>query len=511
MYPAHMLSNKDLKKHVGIFYNPMKTKKKITISILLLTIATTINAQTDVDAVRYAGNSITGSARFTAMGGAFGALGGDFSTLSYNPAGIAIYRSSEFIFSPSVFASTTKSNFLGHSTDEQKYNFNIGNTGLIYTKKIGYDETTPGWKSWNFGLGYNRLNNFHTQSFYQGQNLSNSLLDNFAQNSYGTDYQNLDPFYEQLAYYDSLISPDINNQYYGLIPNGKEVQRRSAETEGAIGETVFSFGANYSNKFYLGATLGFKSLRYVQTSNYEEFDPDTSIPNLKSFNFQEDYYTRGSGFDFKFGMIYKATDNLRFGLAVKTPTWYSLHDDYKTSMVSYLDSGITSIYANESPDGAYDYDYTSPFRFIASTAFVFEKDGLICVDYEFTDISDARFNAGGSAFVDVNSLIRDKYKETHTVRLGTEWLYQQLSFRGGYSFTTTPFNNSFKAGSFDFSKNSFSAGIGIKENNLFFDLGYVYTKSLEYYQPYTLSDETVPGVKSEVISSNFVFTFGIKF
>ncbi len=510
MYPPACIKRENFKTHAGFFYPSMKTK---TFSIIILFFAaiTGTQAQTDVDAARYAGGSITGTARFTAMGGAFGALGADFTSLSYNPAGIAIYRSSEFTFSPSVFVSTTKTNFLNHRADEDKYNFNIGNTGLIYTKKVTPDETGEGWKSWNFGLGYNRLSNFHTQNFYQGQNFENSMLDNFAQNSNGLTIDQLDPFYEYLAYNDSLTSPDINNHYYGLIPNGMEIQRRSAESEGATGETVFSFGANYSNRLYLGATLGFISLRYYESSRYEELDPDTAIPYFDSFYFQQDFTTRGTGFDMKFGLIYKVNDNLRLGAAIKTPSWYSMHDDYFNSMVSYLDSGITTVYASESPAGAFDYDYTSPFRFMGSAAFIFQKDGLISADYEYSDLSDARFEAGGSAFADVNNAIRDKYTGTHTVRLGTEWLYHQLSFRGGYSFTTSPLNEKYKAGSYDFSKNSFSGGIGIRENNLFFDLGYVYTKSKEYYQPYTLNDESVPGVKSDVISSNFVFTFGVKF
>ena len=50
------------------------------------------NAQTDIDALRYSQTSIAGTARFTSMAGAFGALGGDFSSLATNPAGVAIYR-----------------------------------------------------------------------------------------------------------------------------------------------------------------------------------------------------------------------------------------------------------------------------------------------------------------------------------------------------------------------------------------------------------------------------------
>ena len=38
-----------------------------------------------------------GTARFMSMGGAFTALGGDISTLSQNPAGIGVFRTSEMM------------------------------------------------------------------------------------------------------------------------------------------------------------------------------------------------------------------------------------------------------------------------------------------------------------------------------------------------------------------------------------------------------------------------------
>ena len=41
-----------------------------------------------------------GTARFSAMAGAYGGLGADFTALSYNPAGIGFYQFSELIFTP---------------------------------------------------------------------------------------------------------------------------------------------------------------------------------------------------------------------------------------------------------------------------------------------------------------------------------------------------------------------------------------------------------------------------
>ena len=489
----------------------MKTKTQSLVSILIVFTILDLNAQTDVDAFRYSDGSITGTARYSAMSGAFGALGGDFTTLSYNPAGIAIYRTSEFSFTPSIYAGSNTSNFLGQSNKEIKYNFNIGNTGLIFTRKLSNDENSPGWKSWNFGIGYNRLNNFHNRSFYEGVNPSNSLLDHFAETATGTIPDNLDDYYESLAYNAYLINPDASNNYNGVIPAGQEIQRKTTETRGTIGETVFTFGGIYSNKFYFGGTLGFKNLRYVDYTSYEEQDPDTLIPYFNRFNFQQDLTTTGSGFDMKFGMIYKANDIVRLGMAFETPTWYTMHDEYKNSMIGYLDTGVAKFYSAESPDGSFDYDLNTPFKAMGSIAIIFGASGLLSADYEFSDYSDARFSATGSSFSSVNSSITRKYSEIHSLRIGTEWLYENISFRGGAAFSSSPLNEIYKAGSSDFSKKSFSGGIGFRENNVFLDFGYVYTMSDQFYQPYTLSFEKVPGVKSRVIGNNFLMTLKVKF
>lgn len=61
-------------------------------------LATGAFAQSAIDAYRFSQPDLRGTARFMGMGGAFGALGGDLSTLSQNPAGIGVYRSNELGF-----------------------------------------------------------------------------------------------------------------------------------------------------------------------------------------------------------------------------------------------------------------------------------------------------------------------------------------------------------------------------------------------------------------------------
>ena len=72
----------------------MKTNR-FHIAVGALMIAATAGAQSAFDLYSISQPGLKGTARFMAMGGAFGALGGDLSTLNQNPGGIGVYRSSE--------------------------------------------------------------------------------------------------------------------------------------------------------------------------------------------------------------------------------------------------------------------------------------------------------------------------------------------------------------------------------------------------------------------------------
>jgi hypothetical protein len=483
-------------------------KTTIIFFMAMLTSVPAILAQTDVDAFRYSRLSMGGTSRYAALSGAFGALGGDFSTLASNPAGIGIYRGHEFSFSPSIYVGQTESKFLNTFQNENKYNFNFGNIGLVYTNKLSNDQTSPGWKSWNFGFGYNRINNFHNRSSYEGFNTENSLTDYFAENAKGIIPDQLDPFYESLAWNNYLINDDGANNYTSIIPDGQIWQRRNTESRGALGEVDFTFGGNYSNRLYVGGTLGFATLRYIEESNYEEIDKQNLIDSLSQFEYDQRLTTRGVGFNFKFGLIYRVNDWVRFGGAIHTPTWYSLHDDFSNEIKSRFDSGSTY---REEAVGEFDYELTTPLKAIGSVAFIFGKYGLLSADYEFADLSTSRFDSQESSFNETNSSIRKKYRESGKVHIGTEWRIANLSLRGGAAFTSTPIASAYKVQGYDFSEVNYSGGIGIRDNHTFLDFTYVYRESKEYFQPYTLTNEDVPGVRNKVTSHTFMVTMGVKF
>jgi hypothetical protein len=470
-----------------------------------------VHAQTDIDALRYSQTSIAGTARFTAMGGAFGALGGDFSSLSYNPAGIAIDRKSEFTFSPSFYFANTKSDFLGGSFSENRFNFNIPNVGFVYARTFNEDKAT--WKGWAFGIGMNRMNNFQSKSYYEGFNPGNSMLDYFLENANangGLDTNSLNPYYEKLAYDAQLIydttADGVNNylkdQQHGII------QKRNSTQRGGVSEVDISFGGNYNNLVYLGGSLGISSLRFLDESIYEEVDKEDNTQYLNNYLFEQDVTTRGVGVNFKLGMIVRPADWIRIGGAFHTPTLYSMHDDFKNIVKSDLTFGK---YRAESPDGSFDYTLTTPLKAIGSLGFIIGKIGLIGVDYEFVDYSGARFDADGESFSDVNDAIRVKYTSASNLRIGTEWRLDNISLRAGYAMYGSPFNSGMTYSGTDMGKTSITGGLGIRDGDYFIDFAYAYSQATEYFRAYTLSNQDVPGSKNKITTNNFTMTFGVKF
>ena len=89
-------------------------KRNIYIAIMLIGIPALLQAQNEDDALRYSQNFSSGTTRASSMAGAFGALGGDFSSLSINPAGIGVYRSTEFTITPTYIFSSSSSDFFPH-------------------------------------------------------------------------------------------------------------------------------------------------------------------------------------------------------------------------------------------------------------------------------------------------------------------------------------------------------------------------------------------------------------
>ena len=83
--------------------------------------------------VLFSGNDNNGTARYRAMSGAFGALGGDMSATEINPAGIAVFLKSEFSASLNSRSQSINSNYYGTNTTIDNNFANLSQAGLVFS------------------------------------------------------------------------------------------------------------------------------------------------------------------------------------------------------------------------------------------------------------------------------------------------------------------------------------------------------------------------------------------
>ena len=491
--------------------------KRFIIVIALAAGVLNVNAQNEVDALRYSRLSVVGTARYSGLGGAFGALGADFSTLSVNPAGIALFRNSEFSVTPSIYMADTKSDFLGQQNTDGRSNFNLGNIGFVSVTNAGISQNSS-LRKVMFGFGLNRTNNFNNRAIVQGFNDKSSLLTvyvdqangNSSSQLSGQDFINTYGHAPSLAYETYLIDETSvgSHVYFNDMPNGGVIQRKNIETRGSMNEMVLSMGANLLDKFYIGATLGVPYVRYFEESTYSENDNTNSNPYFNNFKQTNTLSTTGSGINFKIGMIYKPVDFIRIGAAFHTPTYYAkMNDKYSSTMTSVFDSLIAGeySYSSSSPKGEYEYSLTTPLRAIGSIAFIFGKYGLVSADYEYVDYSGARLYADSYDFNIENDAIRNNYKGAGNLRLGTEWKYGQFSFRGGYGIEGDPY----KSGINNSKGSSYSFGIGLRERDYYLDLGYIHTSRSEDY--YIYDPAYIDASRNKMQGNSIMLTYGVRF
>lgn len=489
--------------------------KKITIIVALCLASIPAWTQNESDALRYGQIFRTGgTARSLSMGNAFGALGGDMGALSINPAGIGVYRKGSFSFSPSYLFDNTTADYLGESRSEFENKLSVGNVGFVSTYNTGREN---GWVSMNFGASYSKLNDFNRQIQIGARNNSSSYLDYFASMADGSDINNLYAYEDALAYNVYLIDTVNGNPYdfetilsqYGDLANSSygEMQRRTLSLSGSVSEYLFTFGANFSYNLYLGGSLSIQSLKYQRAMTHSENDDQQTIYEFDYFKFDERLTTSGSGMGLNLGFIYKPVKILRLGGAVHFPVVYRLKDDYYTFIEAgydFPDAQGNSVYNDDSPDGTYSYKLSTPMHLIGSGAIQFGTLGMVSVDYEFTDYTKLRLRGGedGYDFAGENDQIQIAYRGVHTLRAGAEFRLGGMSVRGGAAYSSSPYQTTEL--NRDASTLSYSAGIGFRDRNLSFDLGYILTTHKENYVLYPNAQGTyaaLSGIRNRVVAT----------
>lgn len=454
------------------------------LSILLA--VTNVSAQSLIDISKYGQTGSYGTARSMGFGGALGSVGGDFSTLSVNPAGIGQYRSSEVMFTPGLRFSNNQSTYTGVNSDDNNVRFGFNNMGVIFAETPSakyYDKAD--WKSTGFGFGLNRIANFDRTYNYKGQNYSSSASQYFEADALNNidDYDNWTADMPAYLGYNSYLLSSANLNTYVPYTSGIN-QVRSVQEKGGITEMAISAGGNYQDQLLLGATLGIDFLNHrVSSGMYEETINPAVSDSFDNFQYNENFRTNGTGVNLKLGAIYKFDKYFRAGFAFHTPTLYSLKETSGSNIS--VNSKLYGLHELATPENQYEYTYITPMKMVASATGILGKYGFITADYEYVTYNTMRFQFENypAAQREANNAIKGMYKAASNFRAGIELRYEQLMIRGGYGFYGSPFKSKLYGGD----RNDFSVGLGYRFAQSFID--FAVTKS--YYtnseQPYELA------------------------
>lgn len=474
---------------------------------IIFTTPLDISAQSALEALRYSSVYQIGTARNVAVGGVMGSLGADFSVLSTNPAGLGRYKSTEFGITPNIVFGNTSGQFSGNSLEDDYVQFNLSSGGIAFAHPMN---RTDGWKGITGGVGINRLADYNDNIFLSGVNDNNSLLDmhSFLAHGYNPEQlPDLYPFDAGLSYLGDLIIPDSVNNYTSVFGNNSPDQDIIIKRRGGKYEAVIGAGGNFSDKIYIGGSIGIPIIRFEETKIISEKDGDNVVDNFNFFDFEERLRTNGTGVNFKAGVLAKPHQLVRVGAAFHTPTYMRMNDDYLNFLLSDFD---TLYYEIESPDAEFSYNLILPWKFIANVGVLMDKYGFIGVEYELQDPGKASFKFKSND-PDVkaeetirNDQIASSFEWQHSVRTGIEVKLDPIRLRAGFQYKTSGIVGD------DNSQMIYSGGIGFRAKHFFIDGTYSYSTNMSQYVPYEVGNISSGEATLDHTRSQVMFTIGAK-
>ncbi|GAB5401769.1 MAG: outer membrane protein transport protein [Aureisphaera sp.] len=485
-------------------------------------------AQNLTDGLRYSLDTNDGTARFQAMSGAFGALGGDLSAISINPAGSAVFLNNKASITGTFTDVDNTSVYFGTGVQSADSDVNIGQGGGVFVFYNDYEDSQ--WQKFTLAVNYNMTRNLDNDLFVKG--IGNTSIGSFfSQQAQGIELQLLDlqsgesisdlyAFLGEtegtraqnafLGYQGFIFDPEEavpgNTVYTPNFGSGNYDQEYYLLSNGSNSKITFNIGAQYQENLYVGLNLNVHSIDYDQSTFISELNSNANS-SIELIEFENNLSVVGGGFSAQIGAIAKLSEEFRVGLTYDTPTWYVISEE-TTQFVRTrreLDQQILTEVINPQVLNIFqDYNLRTPGRLAASAAYVFGGQGLISFDYSYKDYSGITFSPKSNAgFSEENTIIDNSLKGASTFKVGGEYRIDNLSLRGGISYEESPFNDETTVGE----RQGYSLGLGYNFGGYHLDVAYSRTEQGSNPSLYTVGLTDTAAV--DTVFSNFLLTLGI--
>lgn len=501
--------------------------KKLIVSLAAGFMVTFSQAQDITDAVRYSTEELTGTARYRAMSGAFGALGGDLSSLNINPAGSAVFLNSFSTLTLSHNQRENNTRYFQGMTSNENSDVNFDQAGAV----LVFNSTDPAnrWSKFTLGVNYSQSSNFDDNYTARGAG-SNSIDEYFLGYAQGIpldlletmDNETISDLYRYLGeeegfgaqqaflgYQGYIINPDSdeleNTSYSSALGSGDVDQQFDYTATGLNGKFAFNFATEYGDFLYMGLNLNAHFLNYERSTRLWETNSNTGNATNEIL-FSNNLRTSGNGFSLQLGTIAKLSEHFRLGVAYDTPTWYNISEETSQRLESnnalnervVVDPQIINVYP--------DYTLKTPGKITGSAAILFGTNGLISFDYSYKDFSNTELRPTSDPdFSMQNTVISENLKAASTYRVGGEYRIQQWSFRGGYRFEESPYRDETTIGDLT----GYSLGLGYNFGNFRIDMAYDSASRTDNPPMYQVGLTNAPTIDRDFSNIVLSLSFGI--
>ena len=497
-------------------------KKKIIFGLMAMA-AITANAQETYENANLMKPELTGTARYIGMGGAMEALGADISTISTNPAGIGLFRSSSVNL---TFGLSSQQDVTTYGSDHKTVP-SFDQAGFVYSMR------TNSRSFLNFAFNYSKSRNFN-QILNAAGKLNGSAQNKLTYNKFvgNDDFIYIDKDgtllsdYIQFSQLDYLYANNINydedeagnGSFYGYDGDAYDMYRAQS---GYIGRYDFNISGNVNNRFYWGVTVGVQDVHYNAYSDYIESLGTSTVEVMDTRKIT------GTGVDVKAGVIFRPVEEspFRIGLSVSTPTWYKLTTSNYTSM-SLLNGNVSQqLFAPEIGE-SYEFKLYTPWKFGASLGHTVGNNLALGLSYEYADYStaDTRVIDGYDYYGNeesyseyaTNQHTKNTLKGVSTIKAGLEFKPDpSLAVRLGFNYVAPMYDKlGVKDGTLDSygvfyqSQSDFTnwedtyritAGLGYNIDKFSIDLAYQYSTTNGNFSPFY---DCADNINSESLTNN---------
>ena len=376
-------------------------KQRIAILSLGMVAAAQAMAQETYLNAAMSTEALNGTARYVGMGGAMDALGADLSTISSNPAGIGLFRSSQAKVSFGLVSQDDVKSF----ANGNKTTMSFDQAGFVYSMRTGPQSFL------NVALNYHKSSNFdqilsaantlsdasqNKLSYLKGLNglfalaTSNDVTSGYDGGSLRQSnmFNNVD-----YLYYNTLL-PSKTGQFGFSNANGYIFDRA---TTGYIGCYELNLSGNHNDQLYWGLTVGISDVHYNAYTKYSEQLVDNKNLPTGTVTMTDDRRITGTGVSIKAGLIVRpvADSPFRFGLSVASPTFYDLTSSYSASTENNMTGYAKNNYGKRTE--SYDFRLNTPWKFGLSAGTTIGRSVALGASYEYADYGslDTRIKNGG--------------------------------------------------------------------------------------------------------------------